>query len=119
MQVVVLLAVAGLVTDKLRKAWLDAGGLNVTMDRRVGEVAGEIESVKYPGARLMLWPVTIVVVVGLMVACAPPVFYGLVNRILRKMKKPEVPREQWLSPGKVALAAVAFVPCWIFGGLAL
>jgi hypothetical protein len=78
-------------------------------------VAGELE----PGTRVFLWPVTIVVVVGLMTACYPPVFYNLVNRLLRKMKKPEVPRDQWLNAGTLACAAASFVPCWIFGGLAL
>jgi uncharacterized membrane protein YbhN (UPF0104 family) len=52
-------------------------------------------------------------------ACSPPIFYGIVNRLLRKMKKPEVPPDQRLSASILAVAVIAFVPCWIFGGLAL
>ncbi len=65
------------------------------------------------------WPITIAAVIFLAAACAPPVFYGLVNRLLQKMKRPAVGREKWLSAGTLALAVVGFMPCWIFGGLAL
>ena len=79
-------------------------------------VAREIAN---PQTRMLLWPVTIAAVAVLIAACAPPVFYGLVNRLLRKMKKPEVPPEQRLRAPTLALAVVAFIPCWCFGGLAM
>jgi uncharacterized membrane protein YbhN (UPF0104 family) len=72
-----------------------------------------------PRQALLLWPVTIAAVLGLAAACYPPLFYRLVNSLLRKMKKPEVPREQWLSLPTLLAAVAAFLPCWIFGGLAL
>jgi glycosyltransferase 2 family protein len=72
-----------------------------------------------PQTRALLWPVTILAVLLLMAACSPRVFYGLVNRLLRKMKKPEVlPRDRLRAP-TLALAVVAFIPCWCFGGLAM
>jgi uncharacterized membrane protein YbhN (UPF0104 family) len=53
------------------------------------------------------------------VVCYPKVFYALVDRILRKMKKPEVPAEQRLTMPTLICAVAGFVPCWIFGGAAL
>ncbi len=72
-----------------------------------------------PSQAMLLWPVTVAGVLCLAAACYPPVFYRLVNVLLRGMKKPEVAREQWLSLPTLLLCVVGFVPCWIFGGLAL
>jgi glycosyltransferase 2 family protein len=72
-----------------------------------------------PQTRALLWPVTIAAVAVLVAACAPPVFYRLVNRLLRPMKKPEVPPQDRLRAPTLALAALAFIPCWCFGGLAM
>jgi glycosyltransferase 2 family protein len=72
-----------------------------------------------PQYRPLLWPVTVAAVVLLVTACAPPVFYRLVNGLLRKMKKPEVPPQDRLGAGTLAVAVVAFIPCWLFGGLAM
>jgi hypothetical protein len=72
-----------------------------------------------PGQRVLIWPVTIIAIAILAILCTPPVFYGIVNRLLRKMKKPELARAQWLGAGTLALSVIAFVPCWICGGLAL
>jgi hypothetical protein len=35
------------------------------------------------------------------------------------MKRPEVPSTERLGVGTLALAVVGFMPCWLFGGLAL
>ncbi|HEY4328859.1 MAG TPA: hypothetical protein VGN88_03920 [Phycisphaerae bacterium] len=67
----------------------------------------------------LIWPATIGGVVLLGALCAPPVFYRLVNALLRKMKKVEVAREQRLSSVSLILAVVAFFPSWVFGGIAL
>jgi glycosyltransferase 2 family protein len=65
------------------------------------------------------WPMIVAAIVVLAVVCYPPVFYGVVNRVMRKLKKPQVARERQLGMGTLALAVAGFVPCWIFGGLAL
>jgi len=72
-----------------------------------------------PRIRPFLWPVCILAVLLLTSACAPPVFYGLVNRLLKKMNRPAVPRDHWLSAPTLIAAVVAFLPVWLFGGLAL
>ncbi len=72
-----------------------------------------------PGTRALLWPITILAVLLMIAACAPPVFYGIVNRLLRKLGKPEVQPSQRLSAPTLALAVIAFFPCWICGGIAL
>ena len=72
-----------------------------------------------PKIRVLLWPVTIAVVLLMIAACAPPIFYPIVNRILRKMKQPEVQPQARLGAGTLALAVLAFTPCWFFGGLAM
>jgi len=69
--------------------------------------------------QMLVWPVVVVVMGVLAAACWPPVFYGLVNRVMRKMKKPEVPSSRQLKVGSLAMAVVGFVPCWLFGGTAL
>jgi hypothetical protein len=78
-------------------------------------ITGEVKAQYRP----LLWPVTLALVVLLITACAPPVFYGIVNRLLRKMKRPEVERRDRLSAATLALAVLAFIPCWLFGGLAM
>jgi uncharacterized membrane protein YbhN (UPF0104 family) len=69
--------------------------------------------------RLIVWPATILAVLVLAAACHPAVFYGLVNRLLRKMNKPQVPGSRQLRMPILALGVLGFIPCWIFGGLAL
>jgi glycosyltransferase 2 family protein len=69
--------------------------------------------------RPMIWPATIALVLALLAACYPPVFYTLVNRILRGMKKPEVPKAEQMGLGTFSLAIIGFLPCWLLGGLAL
>jgi uncharacterized membrane protein YbhN (UPF0104 family) len=63
--------------------------------------------------------VLVLAIVGLFVGSSPKVFYGLVNVLLRKMKKPEVAPEQRLRMPVIVLAVLGFVPCWAFGGVAL
>ncbi len=65
------------------------------------------------------WPVMIAAVAAMGTMCYPPVFYGLVNRVLVRMKKNAVPAEERLGMGTLALVVVGFVPCWILGGVAL
>lgn len=65
------------------------------------------------------WPLIILVVAVLCTVCHPKVFYSLVNRLLRGMKKPEVAPEQRLEMKTLVAAVAGFVPCWIFGGIAL
>lgn len=72
-----------------------------------------------PGKRLLVWIATVAAILFLGAACLPPVFYGLVNRLLKKMKKPDVPRSEWLRAPVLLLAVAGFIPCWLFGGVAL
>jgi len=69
--------------------------------------------------RPFIWPVTVVAIAALLVVCYPPVFYGMVNRIMRRLKQTIVPPQEQLGVGTLAFAAIGFVPCWIFGGIAL
>jgi len=78
-------------------------------------IAGQLN----PKVQPLIWPATIAIVVGLLAVCYPAIFYLLVNRVLRGMKKPEVPAAERLGLGTFALAVAGFIPCWIFGGLAL
>jgi uncharacterized membrane protein YbhN (UPF0104 family) len=93
--------------------YMISGGLVGTL--AIVRIAGELK----PAQRPLVWPVTIAALVLLSTACVPAVFYNVVNRLLRKMKKPEVPRGQWLRAGTLVLPVIGFVPCWFFGGLAL
>ncbi len=79
-------------------------------------ITREIEN---PQTRALLWPVTLVALLLLIAACAPPVFYGIVNRLLRKLKKAEVLVAERLSAGTLVLAVLGFIPCWCFGGIAM
>jgi uncharacterized membrane protein YbhN (UPF0104 family) len=69
--------------------------------------------------RIFLWAATAGGMAALAVGCYPPVFYGLVNRLLVKMKKEPVDRSAWLGLGSLVTGVLGFVPCWIFGGIAL
>ncbi len=69
--------------------------------------------------RILIWAGVILAILLLAVACHPKVFYGLVNRLLRRMKKPEIPASRQLKARFLALAVIGFIPCWGFGGLAL
>jgi uncharacterized membrane protein YbhN (UPF0104 family) len=94
--------------------YMISGGLVGTT--AIIRIAGEIPN---PKTRALLWPVTILAVLVMITACAPPVFYGLVNRVLRKFQKPEIPAKRRLSAFTLAVAVIAFIPCWICGGFAL
>jgi uncharacterized membrane protein YbhN (UPF0104 family) len=72
-----------------------------------------------PGRRALVWVATGTAVAVLAAACHPRVFYGLVNRLLKKMNKPQVPAKRQLRAGVLAAAVAGFVPCWLFGGFAL
>ena len=78
-------------------------------------IAGSLD----PRIRPFLLPVCVAAILLLASGCSPPVFYRLVNRLLAKMKRPEVPREDWLSAPTLIAAVIAFIPVWLFGGLAL
>ncbi len=99
--------------------YIVSGGL-VSMTAVI-QVLAELRAQGKIGAwqQSLQWPLIIVAVGGLCVVCHPKIFYGLVNRILRKMKKQEVPAEQRLRMPTLIGAVAGFVPCWIFGGLAL
>ncbi len=89
-----------------------------------GGLAGMMAIVKLgealpPRQRVLLWPVTIAAVAILATGCAPPLFYRGVNQLLRKFKRPEVPRQEWLGVGSLVLGVLGFLPCWIFGGISL
>lgn len=65
---------------------------------------------------LLLLAVSSMVV--LLVAIHPAVFYGILNPVLRRFGRSEIPPEQRLSM-KTLLASVAMMtPCWFFGGFA-
>lgn len=60
--------------------------------------------------------VATVVLVGL---CHPKVFYGFVNVALKRMKKEPIPPAQQLGVVPLYASVLMFLPCWMFGGLAL
>jgi uncharacterized membrane protein YbhN (UPF0104 family) len=69
--------------------------------------------------RAWIWPATIAAVIVLASACHPTVFYTLVNSLLKRTKRPPVPEAERLKMGTLLLGVLAFVPCWICGGVAL
>jgi hypothetical protein len=81
----------------------------------IARIAGALD----PRARLLIWPATIGGVAVLLIVCYPPVFYALVNRLLRGMKKPAVKPEQRLGMRILVVAIIGFLPCWLCGGVAL
>lgn len=58
-------------------------------------------------------------VLVLMAAFYPRVFYWAVNKALVKMKQPPVEEAQQLGKTELFMAVLGFMPCWLFGGLAL
>jgi uncharacterized membrane protein YbhN (UPF0104 family) len=60
-----------------------------------------------------------IMIAGMLVAFYPPVFYGLVNVMLRKAQRPPVTPAQQLALRTLLAAVVMFIPCWLCGGLAL
>lgn len=93
--------------------YMISGGLTGIV--AIARITTELE----PKYRPLVWPVTLAALALLLAACHPAVFYGLVNRLLRKMKRPEVGAAQRLTMPVLALAVLAFIPCWLFGGVAL
>lgn len=85
------------------------------------QVAGELREQGRITAQQqgMMWVGVIGAVGVLCAAVFPRVFYGVVNRVMRKMGKAQVPRDRQLSLGVLVLAVVGFMPCWLFGGLAM
>jgi uncharacterized membrane protein YbhN (UPF0104 family) len=81
----------------------------------IAHVAGELR----PAMQALVWPVTLAMVIILTTACHPRVFYGLVNRVLVKMKRVPVTKEDQLSSSTLTRALLGFLPCWIFGGIAM
>jgi uncharacterized membrane protein YbhN (UPF0104 family) len=78
-------------------------------------VAGEMD----PKYSVLLWPVTAGGMAVLAMGCYPPVFYGIVNRVLIKMKREPVEKTAQLGVGTLVMGVLGFIPCWMFGGLAL
>ena len=58
-------------------------------------------------------------IVAMGCAFYPPWFYRLINGMLARAKRPPVPPEQQLPLRTLLSAVVLFMPCWLFGGLAL
>ncbi len=65
------------------------------------------------------WPLTGAAMAVLAAGCHPRVFYGAINWALRRAKRPEIPRRQQLGMLTLAMAILGFMPCWLFGGVAL
>ena len=64
-------------------------------------------------------PLAALAVCLLLAACHPRVFYGLVNVMLRKMKREPVAPDQQLRMTTLLVAVILFLPCWFFGGLSM
>jgi uncharacterized membrane protein YbhN (UPF0104 family) len=64
-------------------------------------------------------PATVGAIAVLVAVCHPRVFYGLVDRLLKAMKRPAVAEGERLGVGRVAVAVAGFLPCWGFGGLSM
>jgi uncharacterized membrane protein YbhN (UPF0104 family) len=64
-------------------------------------------------------PGSVGAILVLLACCHPAVFYGFVNTLLKRMKKPVIAPEARLGMGTLALAVLMFLPCWICGGAAL
>ena len=61
-------------------------------------------------------------IIGLAAMCTvfhPRIFYSLVNRLLRKMNRPEVAPALQLRVPHLIAAVLGFIPCWLLGGLSL
>jgi uncharacterized membrane protein YbhN (UPF0104 family) len=101
--------------------YLISGGLvgMTAVLRILGELGAQGEA-GFKNGEQSFRVVLLAVAVGiLLLASHPRVFYGLVNRLLKGMKKPEVPAEERLGMGEIVVAVVSFLPCWLFGGVAL
>ncbi|MGN6370192.1 MAG: lysylphosphatidylglycerol synthase domain-containing protein [Phycisphaerae bacterium] len=70
-------------------------------------------------AHQAIWPATVGAIAVLGAMCHPRVFYRLVGKLLKKLKRPPVAPDQQLNESTLILGVLAFVPCWFFGGLAL
>ncbi len=106
----------------------------VGMDPQVCVVATLVENAMYMVSGGLVAVVTLLVFVkdqpwiaavvgiGLLAMLSifhPRVFYWLVNKALRKMKRPEVPQEKRLRKRELVAAVVMFLPVWVFGGVSL
>jgi hypothetical protein len=69
--------------------------------------------------QILVWTASILAILVLGAACHPRIFYGLINQLLLRMKKPQVPASRQLPMRLLVVAVVGFFPCWFFGGLAL
>ncbi|HUO07101.1 MAG TPA: lysylphosphatidylglycerol synthase domain-containing protein [Phycisphaerae bacterium] len=72
-----------------------------------------------PRIQPFVWPLAILVVIGLAIVCQPAIFYRGVGVLLKRMQRPPVAPEHRLGAGTLVLGVAGFVPCWICGGLAL
>ncbi|MCL2647374.1 MAG: flippase-like domain-containing protein [Phycisphaerales bacterium] len=89
-----------------------------------GGLAGIVAVVKVAGhlegnLKWLVWAATLGAISVLALGCYPPIFYGLVNRLLSKVKKEEIGRGEWLKESTLVGGVIGFLPCWIFGGLAM
>jgi len=68
-----------------------------------------------------LWIILAVgaIVAALLTVCHPTVFYWAVNKGLTKLKRPPVEPQERLAFSHILLGIALFIPCWLFGGLAL
>ena len=65
------------------------------------------------------WPLIAALMLIMMFACHPAIFYGIINRGLRFAKKSPIPPEQRLPLAPILISIFAFIPCWLFGGIAI
>jgi glycosyltransferase 2 family protein len=104
------------------------------MDPQICVVATLIENAMYMVSGAMIAVATLllyarenlllvaVISAGLLAMCAvfhPAIFYRLVNRVMVKMKRPEVPAQDRLRAHHMLIAVIGFFPCWLLGGLSL
>lgn len=67
----------------------------------------------------LAWPLVIAALLVMLAICHPAVVYGVINRVLKGMKKDPIPPERRATPLTLLATVIGFVPCWLLGGLAL
>jgi uncharacterized membrane protein YbhN (UPF0104 family) len=67
----------------------------------------------------LAWPLVIVALIAILAVCHPAILYGVINGVLKGMKKEPIPPERRATLLTLITTVLGFFPCWLLGGLAL